>query len=238
MKRVRIEPHSLKYQFGIRFKELRKKKGLTQEKFSEVFPDATLDSVRSWEQHYAVPEISTLLDLCDFFGCDLDYLMGRIECMDHEKQYIHDKTLLSEKAIKAIQNNRRTVRTDPLTEEQIRKINEEAARIGAIWEPIEEYEVVDDRNIKFLNALIESEQFFALYQWYGIYADYLLSYENKKKAVQAINDEVYNWLTEEQKNKHLEDIKEMDSLKDKVEISKTRLTSIFGFFLSDQDPSK
>lgn len=36
---------------------------------------------------------------CTFFGCSSDYLFGFIDCKNHDNQFIHDKTGLSELAI-------------------------------------------------------------------------------------------------------------------------------------------
>lgn len=104
MPRTRVKLHS----FGDNFKKLRKKKNLTQSKFVTQFEEfnkdqaVTIDTVKNWEQHYNIPEIGTLLTLCDFFGCDLDYLFGRLPETTHDKHYICETTGLSEKSIDSL----------------------------------------------------------------------------------------------------------------------------------------
>lgn len=105
MKRERIDLHSPSYMFGFRLKEQRKKKGLTQETFAEEF-NITLDTVQNWEQHYNVPGIDTLYELCNFFGCGLDHFFGRIEEHDYETHEICEKTSLSEAAVDFLKNNK------------------------------------------------------------------------------------------------------------------------------------
>lgn len=103
MKRVRIEPHTCQYKFGDRIKVLRKKKGLTQKDLAESFPNLTMDTVKNWEQHYCIPEIDTLYELCEFFECDMDYLLGRIDARKHDIQDIHAKIGLSIPAIESLE---------------------------------------------------------------------------------------------------------------------------------------
>ena len=88
------------YTFSFRegFKRARKKGGYTQKSFSNEF-NISIETVKNWEQGRNVPEIETLEKLCNFFQCDIDHLLGNIECETHDKQFIHDKTGLSEDAI-------------------------------------------------------------------------------------------------------------------------------------------
>ncbi len=93
------------YNFAVGFKRARKEAGYTQESFVKSFLNqeqheiTSLKSVRNWEQGLAVPEIKTIEKLCLFFKCDMDYLFGNINCKTHDKQFIHDYTGLSERAI-------------------------------------------------------------------------------------------------------------------------------------------
>lgn len=85
-------------------KKARKQKGLTQERFARSIGFSTA-TVRNWEQGRAVPEATTLENLCDFYDCDLDYLFGRIDCKKHDVQFICDYTGLDEEAVKALHDN-------------------------------------------------------------------------------------------------------------------------------------
>ncbi len=59
-----------------RFKELRKKKNLTQVDFANLI-NVDQSTVSKWEQDKAIPDIQTLSNIASFFGVSIDYLMGR-----------------------------------------------------------------------------------------------------------------------------------------------------------------
>lgn len=86
------------FSFKEGFKRARKKGGYTQKSFAEEF-NVSSETVKNWEQGRNVPEIETLEKLCNFFQCDVDYLLGNMECETHDIQFIHDKTGLSGSAI-------------------------------------------------------------------------------------------------------------------------------------------
>ena len=86
------------FSFKDGFKRARKNSGYTQKSFSESF-NISIETVKNWEQGRNIPEMETLERLCNFFQCDIDYLLGNIECETHDKQFIHDQTGLSENAI-------------------------------------------------------------------------------------------------------------------------------------------
>ena len=86
-------------------KRARKEAGYTQEELAEYLNDrghGCLSSVRNWEQGKNPPSMENLLHLCEFYDCDLDYLIGRIDCKTHDLQFIHEKTGLSEAAIRKL----------------------------------------------------------------------------------------------------------------------------------------
>lgn len=90
----------------LRIKELRKSdRGCgrqTQEQFAKTF-NVSLDTVRNWEQGRTIPRIDQLCALSDYYGCSIDYILGRIECETVDRQRIQDLTHLSNGAIKAIE---------------------------------------------------------------------------------------------------------------------------------------
>ena len=89
--------------FGKRLKKARKAAGYrTQSQLAERL-DITKDTVENWEQGKAYPTIDGFLRLCDLLGCSSDYLLGRINEKDHDIQFIHDFTGLSEDAIEQMQ---------------------------------------------------------------------------------------------------------------------------------------
>lgn len=93
--------HSFASGFKEVFKRERKKAGYTQQSFADSF-DISLDTVRNWEQGRKVPEIKTIERLCAEFGCEPDYLLGRMENSTHDTQFICDRTGLSEDAVLAL----------------------------------------------------------------------------------------------------------------------------------------
>lgn len=85
--------------FGERLKKLRKEKGYdTQEIFANKI-NRSKETIRNWEQGRNIPEIKDLLELCEFLNCDMDYLLGRIECKTHDLAFIAKETGLTEDAI-------------------------------------------------------------------------------------------------------------------------------------------
>lgn len=90
------------FSFKEGFKHARKKAGYTQKSFAKEF-NISIETVKNWEQGRNVPEIDTLEKLCNFFHCNIDFLLGNIECKTHDMQFIHDNTGLSEKAIQILQ---------------------------------------------------------------------------------------------------------------------------------------
>ena len=79
-------------------KRARKRYGLSQKELAKNLNLHTR-TIQNWEQGIATPSLDMLLQLSDYYGCSLDYLTGRIDCTDHDIQYIHDQTGLSESAI-------------------------------------------------------------------------------------------------------------------------------------------
>ena len=71
MKRERVKLPIL----GIRIKELRKMKNLTQMDLANAI-DVSLDTVKNWEQGYNYPTIDKLVYLTHFFKCNIDFLFG------------------------------------------------------------------------------------------------------------------------------------------------------------------
>ena len=57
-----------------KIRDLRKKSGLSQEELAEKL-DVSRQAVSKWELGAAVPTADKLLELSDFFGVSLDYLM-------------------------------------------------------------------------------------------------------------------------------------------------------------------
>ena len=65
--------------FGKRFRDLRTRKGLTQEKIADIFYLNT-SSISKYEKDKSMPEIALLIQFADFFNVSIDYLLCRTEC--------------------------------------------------------------------------------------------------------------------------------------------------------------
>lgn len=61
---------------GFRFKQLRLERNLSQEKFSEII-GVTQQAVCKYEKGLSVPSKDILEHMCDYFGCSIDYILGR-----------------------------------------------------------------------------------------------------------------------------------------------------------------
>ena len=62
--------------FGKKIADLRKSSGLSQEQFGEIF-GVSRQSVSKWESDTALPELSTIIKIADFFNISIDELLGR-----------------------------------------------------------------------------------------------------------------------------------------------------------------
>lgn len=62
--------------FGKKLKELRKKKGLTQQELGNII-NCTHTAINYYENGRRQPDATTLCKLADFFGVSVDYLLGR-----------------------------------------------------------------------------------------------------------------------------------------------------------------
>ena len=100
-----MELYSFKKGLKEGLKRARKDAGFTQAELAEKLK-VTLKTIQNWEQNVkagTLPTMGQLLQLAEFYDCDLDYLTGRIDCKTHDLQFIHDQTGLSEEAIKKLQ---------------------------------------------------------------------------------------------------------------------------------------
>ncbi len=70
--------------FGTTIKRLRRNRDMTQEELSEVF-SVSPQAVSRWETDSAMPDISLLPSLCNFFGVTSDYLLG-IDVANRQQQ--------------------------------------------------------------------------------------------------------------------------------------------------------
>ena len=61
--------------FGSTIKELRRSKELTQEELADIL-SISPQAVSRWETDAAMPDISLLPALCNFFGVTSDFLLG------------------------------------------------------------------------------------------------------------------------------------------------------------------
>lgn len=91
-------------------KKARTDAGLSQTELVKMLDEkgikTSIKTVRNWEQNVkdeTLPHLNTLLKLAEFYDCDLDHLIKRIDCKTHDLQFIHDQTGLSEGAIKKLQ---------------------------------------------------------------------------------------------------------------------------------------
>ncbi len=58
-----------------RLKQLRQKKGISQLTLAEAI-GVSQQSINKYENHAVEPDIRTLMDMADYFGTSVDYLIG------------------------------------------------------------------------------------------------------------------------------------------------------------------
>lgn len=102
MKRIAYSDKGFdKQQFSANLLLLRELEKLTQEKMAEKIGVSTRIYV-DWEHGKRIPDLNSLIKVCNAFNCDLDYLIGRIDARLHHTNDIMEKTGLSEDAVNSI----------------------------------------------------------------------------------------------------------------------------------------
>lgn len=90
--------------FSRRFKEERKRKGLTQKELAQKFY-TDKSSISKYENGHSMPEVSVLQKYADFFGVSTDYLLGNTDerkPADHVKEEYIQKYNATEAEVKEL----------------------------------------------------------------------------------------------------------------------------------------
>lgn len=88
--------------FSLSLSTARKEAGFKrQEDFADAI-NKSLNTVQKWEQGKTKPSLDDFIDLCGFFKCDADYLLGRIEKKTHDLDFVCKYTGLSPQSIEAL----------------------------------------------------------------------------------------------------------------------------------------
>ncbi len=146
--------------FSERLREQRRKCGYDSitdfaKKYNETFPaqrkdrkyenkgdySGILGTLKNYENPNkdCKPRLDIVDNLCKLLNCDIDYLLGNMECETHDKQFIHDRTGLSENAINKL----------------LELYNNACSRLE-IWDP--------ESCLDIINNLLASEDFMHLIQ--------------------------------------------------------------------------
>ncbi len=99
---------------GNRIKELRTKRGLTQEALASAF-GVTPQTVSKWECEVNFPDVSLLPDLSVFFGVSIDSLFSltRADRLDRIENRLSESGLIDDAEFKQIEGILKDVMTDP-----------------------------------------------------------------------------------------------------------------------------
>ena len=81
--------------FAERLKELRKEKGLTQQKVADSL-NISQPNYRRWESGERLPSVETLVMLADYFEVSIDYLLTRKnqKVFENEKIYTEEDLII------------------------------------------------------------------------------------------------------------------------------------------------
>ncbi len=79
--------------FGMRFKELRNEKDMTQDTLVQIFNDKyhttfNKSTISQYENDKRKPEVNILENWAEFFGVSIDYLLGRTNIRNYEENTI------------------------------------------------------------------------------------------------------------------------------------------------------
>lgn len=95
-------------------RDLRTSRGLTLEKLAEDL-DVNYQTIRGWERGADI-KLTNLISLSEYFGCDIDYLTGRIKEETHAIKTACKVTGLSEAAVKKLKGKAPTKALSQLIE--------------------------------------------------------------------------------------------------------------------------
>jgi len=90
---------------GERIKKERTAAGFkTQAKFAKAmgYVEESRTTVGNWESGHKQPVLDDLLKMCEMFGCELEYLLGKYPCRTRQATDIEEVTGLSEEAIEKL----------------------------------------------------------------------------------------------------------------------------------------
>ena len=76
---------------GKRIVQLRKERNMTQEELANILK-ITRKAVSKWETEQRRPNLDTLQKLADFFGCSVDYLLGRTDVRETPEKLLSKMT--------------------------------------------------------------------------------------------------------------------------------------------------
>jgi transcriptional regulator with XRE-family HTH domain len=108
--------------FSNRLKELREKRGLSQEKLSEEL-DIPRSTLARYENGYqdVLPRKQRIYEIADYFGVTVDYLIGRTDeeqqLTEHEEEFLKDSIKLTVKELQ--EKYELSVDGKPATKEEI-----------------------------------------------------------------------------------------------------------------------
>ena len=70
--------------------------------------DTSRTTVTAWENYgnETIPDTRTLVDLCNFYDCDLDYIFSKTDVISSDIKSTVDTLHISEKSIKTLRNNK------------------------------------------------------------------------------------------------------------------------------------
>ena len=100
-----------KTEIGKRIRKMRKAAGFKSQssfgaalKTDEAGDGKAIDrkTIARWEYGERLPDLDIMLQMCEMFNCDLDYLLGTLEVRTHDTKFIKDETGLTEEAIEEL----------------------------------------------------------------------------------------------------------------------------------------
>ncbi|MFI3226999.1 MAG: helix-turn-helix transcriptional regulator [Clostridia bacterium] len=90
-----------KIEVGKRLQQMRKEKKLSLDEMEDILYTSR-QTISKWEKGELTLPLGTAIEICNFFDCDIGYLMGEYECRKHKVQDVKDVTGLSEESINAL----------------------------------------------------------------------------------------------------------------------------------------
>ena len=212
--------------FQSRLKEIRKERGYKKQQDLADALYRSIDTIQNWEQGKTLPTMGDFIELCNFFNCDADYLLGRIDEKTHALASACELTGLEEKTVERVQwligrENRGKEINAFLSAENSNVFFSKLKKIGDVCEEIDNALVIYDA---FWKEPTNEQKAYAVFNFDNskrLGDLYRLAIYDLLRAAQEVAEELYNGKKAEKNAQQLEE-KYSDTMVTAMEVTRSK----------------